>query len=481
MTTTWNVAPSVQNQHMSVRSAASLAAEAAFRARLAELGATLLESTWLGANKQHRVRCVAGHDCTPLPANVRNGHGICWPCHVTNRTQSAQSIAAEAAFRARLAELGATLLESDWLGSHTKHRVRCAAGHDCSPYPGHVRQGQGICQKCAAAKPTRSAPSIAAEAAFRARLAELGATLLESDWLGSHTKHRVRCAAGHDCSPYPADVQQGQGICGPCARNDPRTAEAAFRARLAELGATLLEPTWLGANKQHRARCAAGHDCLPLPNSVQQGGGICWTCSGRNPRPAEAAFRARLAELGATLLEPTYLGAHGQHQARCAAGHKCLAQPNKVQQGHGICHRCAGREWDTFYVVTNDAAARLKFGKSSNGGRHRLAIHRRVGYRHVERLLTGLPGDIASQLEDTVLETLRLAGVQPVYGREYYDAGALGLVLDVVDNYPWRLTTKSDHNRTRRDPIPADPPWLQAQVSDDIRQPARILQAGGHR
>src|SRR5437867_2051498 len=94
----------------------------------------------------------------------------------------------------------------------------------------------------------RSARSLAAEAKFRARLAELGATLLEPRWLGANTPHRVRCAAGHECSPRPGSVRCGRGGCRVCAGNDPATAEVAFRARLAELGATLLEPRWLGTH-----------------------------------------------------------------------------------------------------------------------------------------------------------------------------------------------------------------------------------------
>ena len=44
---------------------------------------------------------------------------------------------------------------------------------------------------------------------------------------------------------------------------------------------------------------------------------------------------------------------------------------------------------------------------------------------------------------------------------------------------PRRLTTKPDHNKIRHEPIPADSAKAQAQVSDGIRQTARILQAGG--
>jgi hypothetical protein len=92
--------------------------------------------------------------------------------------------------------------------------------------------------------------------------------------------------------------------------------------------------------------------------------------------------------------------------------------------------------WDTFYVVTTDPLVRLKFGITSNDGRARLRTHRAAGYRAVVRLMTGLPGDAAPDLERAVLAALRLAGVAPVRGREYYDADAIALVLDVVDNYP---------------------------------------------
>jgi hypothetical protein len=81
-------------------------------------------------------------------------------------------VAAEVGFRVRLAELGAELLEP-YKSSGTPHHVRCAAGHDCYPTPGQVRDGIGICRTCSGQDPA------AAEANFRERLAELGAVLLD--------------------------------------------------------------------------------------------------------------------------------------------------------------------------------------------------------------------------------------------------------------------------------------------------------------
>jgi hypothetical protein len=310
------------------RRADSVVAEAAFRARLAELGAELLEP-YRNSLSPHRVRCAAGHECTPRPAGVRQGRGICRTCAGNDPRVAA------AAFRARLAELGAELLEPAWLGVDTPHRVRCAAGHACAPRPASVRRGDGICRTCAGNDPA------VAEAAFRARLAELGAELLEP-YRNSLSPHRVRWAAGHECAPRPADVQRGRGICRTCAGNDAAAAEAAFRTRLAELGAELLEP-YRTNHFPVRVRCVAGHECFPRPGHVQQGDGICRTCAGNDPAVAEAAFRARLAELGAELLEP-YRTNHSPVRVRCAAGHECAPQPANVQQGRGICRTCAGKD-----------------------------------------------------------------------------------------------------------------------------------------
>lgn len=398
----------------------SLAAEAAFRNRLKELGAELLEPEWLGSGRPHRVRCDAGHECRPRPGDVRKGHGICVTC--TGKDPRA----AEAAFRERLAELGAVPLYETWLGTNRPHHIRCAAGHDCYSRPAHVRDGGGVCRVCV------GHDAAAAEEAFRERLIELGAEPLYEIWLGVHVPYHVRCHAGHDCYPRPANAQRW-GICRACIGRDPHALETAFRSRLAELGAELLESEWLGALQKHRIRCSAGHDCYVRPNQVQQRYGICRTCAGHDPAAAAAAFGTRLAELGATLLEQEWLGADRPHLVRCSQGHLCRPTPGNVSQGNGVCRVCRGGVWDAFYVVTSAEA--VKFGVTSGDPRPRLRTHIRAGFTEVVRLATGLPGTTAPDTESAVRSALAIAGEKPVQGREYFDASCLALVLDVADSW----------------------------------------------
>lgn len=270
-----------------------------------------------------------------------------------------------------------------------------------------------------------------AEANYRVKLAEFGATPLYTTWLGNNKRHQARCTNGHECAPIPSNLQNGQGVCRVCAGNDPATAEAKFLTVLANMGATPLYPAWLGVESPHRVRCAAGHERMPRPHGVLAGQGVCLVCAGKDPVTAEANFRARLAELGATPLYTTpWRGIDTRYLVRCKAGHECTPTPHYVQSGGGVCLACARKTWDAFYVVVNRSHSRVKFGITAGHGRRRLGDHRSAGYSDVVLLAIDQPD--AAQIERAVIGALANAGVLPVKGREYFDVSALPLVLDVA-------------------------------------------------
>lgn len=325
-------------------------------------------------------------------------------------------------FVERLEGLGATLLEPHWLGTMTPHRVRCAAGHDCNPRPNNVVNGRGVCMICAGIDPE------SAEKLFRSRVEEHGGTVL-GKYVNTNTPVLVRCAYGHLCSPTPGNVRGDRGLCRVCAGQDQEASEVRFRERLDELGATLLEPRWLGADEPHRVRCAAGHDCNPRPNNAVRYG-ICKICAGQDPATAEARFQARVAELGGTVTGE-YVNNNTKVAVTCGAGHKAAPVPSNVLGGQGICAPCAGRVWDVFYVVTG--ADGVKIGITSGDPHPRLKNHLRDGYGTVVRLHEGLPGATARDLERELLSLMRVSGVEPIRGREYFPVAVLPTILHVVD------------------------------------------------
>lgn len=404
------------------RSALSLKAEVAFRARVEELGGEVLYEAWLGSDKKHRVRCIEGHEGTPRPTDVQKGRGICRTCGGNDPK------AAEAAFRARLADVGATLIEPKWRGAIARHEARCSAGHTCYPIP-HMLRRNRVCTKCP--QPV----SVTASEKFRKRVEELGGEVLDTEWRGNRQKYAVRCSVGHLGQIWPIGLHQGRGMCSTCTGQNPQAAWEKFRSVVERMGGTVVETTWKGGAQPHSCLCPEGHKCRPRPEQLRKGIGMCLTCAGMDPRVAEMAFRARVKELGGEVLEPKWLGSGTPHRARCSAGHECKPTPGYVHQGGGICRRCAGKEWDVFYVVVDEINHIVKFGITSGDPRIRLGVHARNGFDSVVRLIEGLPGDLAPRLERAVRAALRDAREAPVRGREYFPAHVLGLVLDVVDGW----------------------------------------------
>ena len=338
-----------------------------------------------------------------------------------------RSVAAWEKFRSKVEEFGGQVIEPEWLGMNVPHRVICKEGHESTPHPGSIHMGRGICRTCSGLDPRVT------EARFRGLVKELGGQMVDAPWSGLRGHQPVICADGHQVSPSVASVLRGRGICRVCAGKDPTAAWAAFRRRVDEMGGQMLEPRWLGCQTQHRVICKAGHECTPLPNGVQQGYGLCATCAGNDTRVAEVAFRSRIAEMGAVIVEPEWRGSSQPHHVICAQGHDCHPRPNDIQGGSGICRACVRALWDTFYVVTNDALGRVKFGVTASDARIRLGAHRRNGYGSVVRTMEGLPS--APVLERSVLATLRLAGIPPIQGREYFDVAAIPVILDVADHW----------------------------------------------
>lgn len=210
-----------------------------------------------------------------------------------------------------------------------------------------------------------------------------------------------------------------------------RAGEAAFRARVAELGGQVVGQ-YVNCDTPIDCICPAGHPCRPRPSNVRYGRIECRTCGGNDQSAAGRGFEARIVELGGQVIGQ-YVGANTPVDCICPAGHPCAPRPTNVRSGQGMCRDCTGRAWDTFYVTINPTTDRVKFGVASGGPATRLRRHRQHGYTTVVRVLANLSD--ADALERRILSALRDAGVPPVEGREYFDASALAVILDIADGW----------------------------------------------
>lgn len=176
-------------------------AEKEFRKRIIELGGTV-EGEYKNKTTPVFCKCKKGHFCYPCPENVRKGQGICREC------ARMCPLKAEKEFRKRISELGG-IVKGKYRGADLPVNCICKKGHLCTPTPGNIRVGHGICLNCARLCPIR------AEREFRERIDKLGGKV-EGDYKGSIVPVACICREKHLCFPRPNNIQSGQRMCPKC-------------------------------------------------------------------------------------------------------------------------------------------------------------------------------------------------------------------------------------------------------------------------
>lgn len=342
------------------------------------------------------------------------------PC----KSRTVASVQAERRLAGVLCAQGRCLV-SAYLGNRVRVRVRCLSGHEVEQYPQHILRGAG-CRKCP--REGRSTRSLGAEAEFRAELDRRRWTLLEDQWLGSNTDHRILCDKGHVRVMRPDSIRAGSR-CGYCSGAAPEAGRDRFHAELKRQSAEALDP-YVTTMTPIRVKCSEGHVTERIPNNVVTKRRGCRVCDGQDPITAERKWREALAAEGSRPLGP-YINSGAAVETACREGHVVLRLPTHVISGHG-CHQCIV-EHTVFYVVRHPETGVVKLGVSSGDGRARLAAHAREGFTAVFRLAVGLPEGAAPGLERRALETLRSAGERPVRGREYFPGHCLPLILRLAD------------------------------------------------
>jgi very-short-patch-repair endonuclease len=307
------------------RTVRQLQAAERFTTAIALLGGRTVGSYKKALEKVHCI-CAKGHDCYPVPGNIQQGVGMCRKC--AGRCPEE----AEKAFKASIVAKGGRVIGEYIRSSDGVHCI-CVKGHDCYPLPSGIKQGEGMCRKCAGCCTEE------AEKAFRASIAAQGGRVIGEYVRSADGVHCV-CASGHDCNPTPSHIQQGVGMCRKCAGRCPEEARKTFNASIAAQGGRVVGEYIRSSDGVH-CICAKGHDCHPSPNSIQQGQGMCLKCAGHCSEEAEKAFKALIAAKGGRVIGAYIRSTDGVH-CICANGHDCHPTPAHVQQGQGMCLKCAG-------------------------------------------------------------------------------------------------------------------------------------------
>jgi hypothetical protein len=231
------------------------------RRRSREHGGECLEDECVGLTSPMRFKCAAGHQWTTQGRIIRTG-SWCPICAGKERVTHAQ-------MQRRARALGGELLARTVPDTKTPLRWRCADGHEWVTPASKIRCGSW-CPRCAGQTLLQDLQEFAGKR---------GGLCLSRAYVNGNTPMRWRCAEGHTFTAIWRVVKLGRW-CGDCKAVRRRLTIAGMRSLAAERGGECLAPDYLGTNTRLRWRCAAGHEFDATPGSVRSGR-WCATCGNR--------------------------------------------------------------------------------------------------------------------------------------------------------------------------------------------------------
>ena len=354
-------------------------------------GGQCLSRAYTNGNTPMRWRCAAGHTFEAIWRIVKLGRW-CGECRVHRKRLTI------AAMQELAAERGGECLASNYLGSNTRLRWRCARGHEWDATPVSVRSGRwcptcgyrvlGIefvqqmarerggrcladeyvnsrehltwecseghrwlastdnvlyreswCPRCAVARTMAERRRQGLER-MQAMAAALGGRCLSSEFVDERSTLQWACAQGHRWSATPQTLRYK--IWCPVCRGAPRVKKAwkLALARAAKRGGACIGGQDRETTRSALWRCAAGHE---FTNSAYRiaAGSWCPLCSGH--RLSIEHMRAMAEERGGRCISRKYVDAKTKLQWECDRGHRWWAMPGGLRNAGSWCPQCA---WD---------------------------------------------------------------------------------------------------------------------------------------
>lgn len=229
--------------------------------------------------------------------------------------------------------MGGTVLDdfSSYVNNRTKIRCICPQGHQINITTGGVISGQGMCAIC-------TGHSIeAAEEKFRNIIRELGGKII-GVYIDTNTPIELICKNNHTSSVRPGWINSKRRFCAACVGHCPIQAEKNFIKRIEELGGKVIGK-YNKSSENVLCICKNGHECNPMPTSIQSGQGMCLVCANKCPIQLEKDFIRRIEEQGGRVIGK-YDGALENVLCICDKGHEFYVKPSKIQQGGSMCNIC---------------------------------------------------------------------------------------------------------------------------------------------
>jgi hypothetical protein len=209
---------------------------------------------------------------------------------------------------------------------------KCKNGHTCHPRPDSIRQGSGMCRKCAGLCSEDAAEQ------FEERITNFNGEVL-GKYINSYSAVKCRCREGHIVMVLPGGLKKRKSMCRKCSGKCHIEAEKVVRERAAELGALILSE-YVNMKTRLKMQCKNKHICYVYPSNLHKPDrGICNKCANHCPEQGEQHFREDMEEMEAEVIGE-YVNNYTKIECICKRGHTCYPTPTSIQRGNNCCVKC---------------------------------------------------------------------------------------------------------------------------------------------
>lgn len=229
-------------------------------------------------------------------------------------------------------EHGWEVISNKYENNITKMLFKCPVGHIREMTPQLFKRNHA-CGACNGNCPVEAGKN------FKNNVEEQGGKVI-GIYVNKLTRVECECVEGHTCHPIPDSIQQGGGICIKCSGLCPQEVEKNFIVGIENLGGVVVGK-YVTRLIPVECLCPQGHTCYPIPCLIKNGQGMCKKCSGYCPFEAMKNFIQAIENFGGIVIGQ-YIDSVTSVKCICKEGHTCFPHPRDIQQGCGMCKKCAG-------------------------------------------------------------------------------------------------------------------------------------------
>ena len=151
--------------------------------------------------------CKNGHNCSPIPNNIRRGQGMCKICVCKDSETSKINFINNIEVKLEGRVIG------EYKGKDIPIECICKQGHICNPRPSSIRDGNGMCRICVEQDPKTAKQN------FITTIEKKFEGQVIGEYKGCDTPVDCICKYGHKCNPRPNNIKTGQGMCNRCSQS----------------------------------------------------------------------------------------------------------------------------------------------------------------------------------------------------------------------------------------------------------------------